>query len=230
MSSKIIVALDFPTLEQALSFVKPLKPEMCRLKVGKELFAVGGPQFVGQLVDQGFDVFLDLKYHDIPNTVKKACQASAELGVWMLNVHSMGGRSMMEAAKEGVLAASHQPKLIAVTILTSHSEQDLEDIGLAGPIQSRVEKLAQLTQNSGLDGVVCSAMEAPSLRKLMAPSFELVTPGIRPAGADLGDQKRVMTPREAIDAGSTYLVMGRPITQSDDPIGTLEQLNEELKN
>ena len=230
MTSKIIVALDFPTLEQALAFVKPLKPEMCRLKVGKELFAVGGPQFVGQLVDQGFDVFLDLKYHDIPNTVKKACQASAELGVWMLNVHSLGGRSMMEAAKEGVLSASHQPKLIAVTILTSHSEQDLADIGLAGPIQARVEALAGLTQQSGLDGVVCSAMEAPSLRKLMSSPFDLVTPGIRPAGSDLGDQKRVMTPKEAIDAGSTYLVMGRPITQSDDPIDTLNRLNEELKD
>jgi orotidine-5'-phosphate decarboxylase len=223
--SPIILALDYPDTAAALALVNQLSPQDCRLKIGKEMFAQAGPSLVGKLVDKGFDVFLDLKYHDIPNTVKKACQSAAELGVWMLNVHCLGGSKMMMAAKEGVLAASHQPLLIGVTILTSMSAEDLAEIGIRQTPAQMVERLAKLAQHSGLDGVVCSAQEAPLLREQLGKDFALVTPGIRPAGSETGDQQRIMTPKEAMLAGSSYLVIGRPITQAANPRATLQAIN-----
>lgn len=222
---KVVIALDFPTTQQALDFVQPLSPAECKLKVGKELFAVAGPQFVEKLVNQGFDVFLDLKYHDIPNTVAKACQAAARLGVWMVNVHALGGRRMMTQAKEAILACDHQPLLIAVTILTSHTDEELHEIGLQGTAQENVLRLAKLTHDSGLDGVVCSAHEAQVLRQTLGEDFQLVTPGIRPPATEVGDQSRIMTPEKAIEAGSSYLVVGRPITQAKDPVAALQAIN-----
>jgi len=223
VDSKIIVALDYANEEQALAFVNKVNPELCKLKVGKELFTAAGPRFIEGLVSKEFSVFLDLKFHDIPNTVMKACKAASELGVWMLNVHALGGQAMLEAAKEGI--KDSQSKLIAVTILTSMGKDDLEQIGIqARSVQEQVVKLAMLTKNSGLDGVVCSAKEVKVLRNSLGNDFLLVTPGIRPVGSDLTDQKRVMTPAEAITAGSSYLVIGRPITQSDSPIETLEKI------
>lgn len=224
--SKIIVALDYSSEAQAVEFVNKVSPELCKLKVGKELFTAAGPQFVEKIVSKGFDVFLDLKFHDIPNTVMKACQAVAELGVWMTNVHAMGGQTMMQAAKEGVSHSS--TKLIAVTVLTSMGQDDLKQIGIQVEVTQQVVNLAQLTKQSGLDGVVCSAKEVSLLRQNLSEDFLLVTPGIRPAGSATGDQKRVMTPAEAIKAGSSYLVIGRPITQSDSPVKTLEAIAAEI--
>ncbi len=226
--SKIVVALDFPTLLQAELFVQSLEPKLCRLKVGKELFAVGGPAFVEKCIEQGFDVFLDLKYHDIPNTVAKACEAAANMGVWMVNVHSMGGQKMMEAAQNALQKTPHQPILIAVTVLTSMEQSDLQGIGLPGTPKENVLRLAKLAHTSGLDGVVCSAQETQMLREEVSQDFCLVTPGIRPAGSDVNDQKRIMTPEDAIQAGSNYLVIGRPITKSKDPIQTLMDINASL--
>ncbi|WP_024851089.1 orotidine-5'-phosphate decarboxylase [Hydrogenovibrio kuenenii] len=226
---KVVIALDFPSVSRANSFIHQMDPSICRLKIGKELFAIGGPAFVESCIDKGFDVFLDLKYHDIPNTVAKACQAAAKMGVWMLNVHALGGRRMMEAAKEGVLQSSHQPILIAVTILTSMEEGDLRDIGLQGTPHDNVMRLAKLAADSGLDGVVCSAQEASDIRAEIDRNFCLVTPGIRPRDADVNDQKRIMTPDEALKAGSSYLVIGRPITQAKDPIQALIDINESIK-
>lgn len=222
MDSKIIVALDYSNQEQALEFVSKVSPELCKLKIGKELFTTAGPQFVEKIVAKNFDVFLDLKFHDIPNTVMKACHAAAELGVWMANVHALGGKNMMQAAKEGV--SGSDTKLIAVTILTSMGQDDLSQIGIQMPVQDQVVKLAGLANDAGLDGVVCSAKEVEVLRKSLSNDFLLVTPGIRPKGNETSDQKRVMTPREAVDAGSSYLVIGRPITQSESPIQTLEMI------
>lgn len=222
---KVVVALDFPKTQLAENFARQLDPQLCRLKVGKELFALGGPQLVEKLIKQGFEVFLDLKYHDIPNTVAMACRAAAEMGVWMVNVHSLGGRKMMEAAKEAVLSASHQPLLIGVTILTSMETEDLAEIGLTGTPKENVLRLAKLAHSSGLDGVVSSAQEASDLRKEIGQDFCLVTPGIRPANADVNDQKRIMTPADAMAAGSSYLVVGRPITQAKDPIAVLNEIN-----
>jgi len=224
--SKIIVALDYSNAEQALGFVDKVTPELCKLKVGKELFTTAGPQFVEEFVAKGFDVFLDLKFHDIPNTVMKACHAAAELGVWMVNVHALGGHAMMQAAKEGVSDSS--TKLIAVTVLTSMEQEDLNQIGIQTEISQQVVKLAQLAKQSGLDGVVCSAKEVSLLRQNLSKDFLLVTPGIRPKGNAIGDQKRVMTPNEAINAGSSYLVIGRPITQSGAPVKTLEMISAEI--
>ncbi len=224
--SKIIVALDYSSEAQAVEFVNKVSPELCKLKVGKELFTTAGPQFVEKIVAKGFDVFLDLKFHDIPNTVMKACHAVAELGVWMTNVHAMGGQTMMQAAKEGVSHSS--TKLIAVTVLTSMGQEDLNQIGIQTEVTRQVVNLAQLAKQSGLDGVVCSAKEVSLLRQSLSEDFLLVTPGIRPAGSATGDQKRVMTPGEAIEAGSSYLVIGRPITQSDSPVKTLEMISAEI--
>ena len=226
--SKIVVALDFPTLKQAVDFVAELNPELCKLKIGKELFAVGGANFVEKCVGLGFDVFLDLKYHDIPNTVAKACEAAAKMGVWMINVHAMGGKKMMSLAKEAVLNSSHQPILIAVTVLTSMEQQDLTDIGMSGTPRENVLRLAKLAHSSGLDGVVCSAQEASMIRKNIKNDFCLVTPGIRPEGAAINDQKRIMTPQEALTAGANYLVIGRPITQSKDPLETLIAIHKSI--
>lgn len=228
--SRIIVALDFASAEQAMEFVSVLKPEMCRLKVGKELFTIAGPDLVRQLVDKGFDVFLDLKFHDIPNTVGQACKAAASLGVWMLNLHALGGRNMMLEARNGIDSVPHSPKLIAVTILTSMAIEDLEEVGLHGDPESNVLRLASLANDSGLDGVVCSSREVSKLRMTQGEDFCLVTPGIRPAGSDVGDQKRIMTPVKAVKAGSDYLVIGRPITQAADPVQTLQVINTELLN
>lgn len=227
-NTKVIVALDYPDAKSALDFVGRVTPELCKLKIGKELFTREGPQLVRQLVEQKFDVFLDLKFHDIPNTVKKACHAAADLGVWMLNVHAMGGRAMMEAALEGIEASAHRPYLIAVTVLTSMDQTALAEIGIDVTPQQQVLKLADLVRHSHLDGVVCSAQEASSLRAATDESFLLVTPGIRPALADAGDQKRIMTPQQAISAGASYLVIGRPITQADDPLCVLQSINSEL--
>ena len=226
--SKVIVALDYPDAESAQQLVTRLAPDLCRLKVGKELFTRAGPRLVEDLAGRGFDVFLDLKFHDIPNTVASACHAAAELGVWMLNVHALGGKRMLEAAKEGVTRAMHSPLLIAVTILTSMDEADLAAVGLAGSPLENVQRLAQLAQQSGLDGVVCSSRETPALRAQLDAGFRLITPGIRPAGSQADDQRRVMTPVEAIKSGSDYLVIGRPVTRADDPVSVLRTINSEL--
>ncbi|WP_373017255.1 orotidine-5'-phosphate decarboxylase [Thiomicrorhabdus sp.] len=227
---KVLVALDFDNADSAIEFVDQLDSDSCRLKVGKELFAVAGPEFVKTLVERGFDVFLDLKYHDIPNTVAKAVQAAARLGVWMVNVHALGGRKMMQAAQQALneMDAERKPLLIAVTVLTSMEQADLEEVGLSGSPKDNVLRLAKLAQDSGLDGVVCSAQEAAELRQALGGSFCLVTPGIRPAGSDVNDQKRIMTPKEAIEAGSSYLVVGRPITKADNPLEVLRAVNQSI--
>jgi orotidine-5'-phosphate decarboxylase len=225
---RIIVALDYPDAASALQLVKQLDPAMCRLKVGKELFTAAGPALVDNLVERGFGVFLDLKFHDIPNTVAKACEAASRLGVWMLNVHASGGSVMMAAAKEAVQKAERPPLLIAVTVLTSMNETVWKEIGFNEDIPTSVLRLARLTQASGLDGVVCSAQEAPVLRRELGASFSLVTPGIRPADASLDDQSRVLTPAAAIRNGSSYLVIGRPITQAASPLLALQKINAEI--
>lgn len=226
---RVIVALDFPDLNAALALVEQLDPGLCRLKVGKELFTRGGPGLVERLVGRGFDVFLDLKYHDIPNTVAAACAAAAELGVWMMNLHAGGGRRMMEAARERLERRSTRPLLIAVTVLTSLEQEDLAEIGFAGSPEENVSRLAALTEAAGLDGVVCSPREAGRLRAERGKDFALVTPGVRPASAELNDQKRVMTPGDAIRAGSNYLVVGRPITAAPDPLASLRAIDDEVR-
>ncbi len=223
---RVIVALDFADAVQALALTERLDPARCRLKVGKELFTRSGPGLVGALQEKGFEIFLDLKFHDIPNTVAKACKAAADLGVWMVNVHAMGGRKMMEAAREALVPASHRPRLIAVTVLTSMGAADLTETGLQGSPEDNVRRLARLAELAGLDGVVCSPREVDMLRNTMDGGFQLVTPGVRPAGAALDDQTRVATPEDAIRAGASYLVIGRPITRADDPLAALEAINE----
>ncbi len=226
---RIIVALDFADADQALHLASRLDPRRCRVKVGKELFVSAGPDLVRRLHDQGFEVFLDLKFHDIPNTVAGACRAAAALGVWMVNVHALGGSVMMTAAREAVDAYAKRPLLLAVTVLTSHDEATLGEIGLGGDTAgAAVERLASLAQRSGLDGVVCSAQEAHLLRKAHGESFRLLSPGIRPAGAASDDQHRVMTPARALAAGVDYLVIGRPITQAPDPVAALAAIEEEI--
>lgn len=225
---RVVVALDFPGAGQALAFAARLDPAQCRLKVGFELFTGAGPAVVEALVGKGFDVFLDLKFHDIPNTVASACAAAAQLGVWMLNVHALGGVGMMRAAREAVDRVPRRPLLIAVTVLTSHSAAELGEIGLNAEPRSEVLRLARLAQGAGLDGVVCSAQEAGALRETCGPQFCLVTPGIRPTGSAAGDQQRILTPRAALEQGSHYLVIGRPITQAADPIAALAAINAEI--
>lgn len=225
---KIIIALDYASAAEAAALVARLDPALCRVKVGKELFTAAGPAFVEQLVADGFGVFLDLKFHDIPNTVAAACRAAANLGVWMLNVHALGGRAMLTAARDAVAAAPQRPKLIAVTVLTSMGAGDLAEVGVAGTPEEAVLRLASLTQDCHLDGVVCSAREASALRAACGPDFLLVTPGIRPASAAVGDQVRVATPAQAVRDGASYLVVGRPITQAPDPLRVLEQINNEI--
>ena len=225
---RIIVALDFPTAEQAMLFTARLDPGTCRVKVGKELFTAAGPRLVEKIIGKGFDVFLDLKFHDIPSTVANACRAAAGLGVWMMNVHALGGRKMLSAAREAVPPGS--AKLIAVTLLTSMGRSDLNDVGLSGEPGDVVRRLAVLAHDCALDGVVSSALEAMELRKTMGEHFCLVTPGIRPAGASLDEQKRVTTPLQAIRNGASYLVIGRPITQASEPALLVQQLNDEIAN
>jgi len=227
-TSRVIVALDYADADSAWGFVERVKPGDCRLKVGKELFTRTGPAFVERLIGQGFDVFLDLKFHDIPTTAAKACLVAAELGVWMLNVHALGGARMLAAAREAVNQASHQPLLIAVTLLTSLDKSDLTEIGLTGEPQENVLRLATLAERCGLNGVVCSPRETALLRDRLGPDFKLITPGIRPAGSQADDQRRVMTPVEAVISGASYLVIGRPVTQADDPVSTLLTINSEL--
>jgi len=228
-TSPVIVALDFSKQKQVLEFVEQLHPGSCRLKIGKELFTTAGPDLVRQLVNKGFDIFLDLKFHDIPNTVAKACAAAADLGVWMMNVHASGGRKMMEAARTAVdNTGNNQPLLIAVTVLTSMADSDLEEIGVLSNAVDQVKRLATLTQQSGLDGVVCSPQEVQVLHQSLGDDFLLITPGIRPSGSDVGDQKRIMTPADAVAAGSHYLVIGRPVTQAEDPVKMLAKINSEI--
>ncbi|MFV2056596.1 MAG: orotidine-5'-phosphate decarboxylase [Thiohalomonadales bacterium] len=234
MDTRIIVALDFATTQQALDLASRLEPQQCKLKVGKELFTRGGPEIVRTLVEMGFDVFLDLKFHDIPNTVAKACLAAAELGVWMVNIHASGGRNMMLAARESIDQYSSskgapKPLLIAVTVLTSMTARDLSDIGITADTDAQVNRLAILAQQCDMDGVVCSPLEIASLRAQLGLSFRLVTPGVRPAGAKQDDQNRVMTPEAAIDEGADYLVIGRPIYQSSDPLQALVDINARIK-
>jgi orotidine-5'-phosphate decarboxylase len=226
---RIIVALDFPSDKPALALVDQLDPSKCRLKVGKELFTRSGPELVRALQGRGFEVFLDLKFHDIPNTTAAAVAAAADLGVWMVNVHASGGEKMMTACRERLETfGENRPLLIAVTVLTSMGADDLSGIGVTDSPQVQVSRLATLTRNCGLDGVVCSAQEAPALKADQGADFKLITPGIRPLSAAKGDQQRIMTPTDAIKAGSDYLVIGRPITQSEDPLGALEAIYSEV--
>ncbi|MEW8469400.1 MAG: orotidine-5'-phosphate decarboxylase [Candidatus Thiodiazotropha sp.] len=226
--SRVIVALDYPDQGKALALVERLDPSLCRLKVGKEMFTRLGPSFVELLRGRGFDLFLDLKFHDIPNTVAAACDAAADLGVWMINLHASGGRRMMETARERLEARTQRPLLVAVTILTSLTDEEIHEIGFAGDPADNVSRLARLTRQAGLDGVVCSPREAQMLRRDLADEFLLVTPGVRPRQAERDDQRRVMTPAEAIRAGSSYLVVGRPITGAADPVAALQSINQEI--
>jgi orotidine-5'-phosphate decarboxylase len=225
---RIIVALDFPDANGALALAGRLDPKLCRVKVGKELYTAAGPALVEKLRASGFQVFLDLKYHDIPNTVAAACAAAAALGVWMIDVHALGGRAMMEAARAALAVSGDRPRLIAVTLLTSMGASDMAEVGLGGSPQAAVLGLARLAQASGLDGVVCSAREAADLRRQCGKSFTLVTPGIRPADAGQDDQARVATPRAAIAGGADYLVIGRPITRAPDPRAALRAISAEI--
>lgn len=223
---KVLIALDFDDEEAALNFVNQLSPQDCRLKVGKEMFTYFGPEFVKKLIAKDFDVFLDLKFHDIPNTVAKAVVAAAKMGVWMVNVHASGGPEMMVKAKEALLPFGEKaPLLIAVTVLTSMDADELSRLGVTKSPQEQVLYLATLAKQSGLDGVVCSAQEASSLKDKFGKNFKLITPGIRPQGSEIGDQKRIMTPKLALENGSDYLVIGRPITQAEDPVAALAAIN-----
>lgn len=229
-ASPIVVALDYDNRDKALAFVDRIDPRDCRLKVGKEMFTLFGPQLVRDLQQRGFDVFLDLKFHDIPNTTAHAVKAAADLGVWMVNVHASGGARMMTAAKEALQSfGKDAPLLIAVTVLTSMEAADLADLGIQATPAEHAERLAALTQQCGLDGVVCSAQEAVRFKAAFGEPFRLVTPGIRPHGSDAGDQRRVMTPQQAQAAGVDYMVIGRPVTQSADPAQTLRDINASLK-
>jgi orotidine-5'-phosphate decarboxylase len=225
---RIIVALDYPAQGPALQLVERLDPGLCRLKVGKEMFTRLGPGFVADLSGRGFDVFLDLKFHDIPNTVAAACAAAADLGVWMLNVHASGGRRMLEAARERLEQCRERPLLIAVTILTSLGADDLSEIGFNGTPAENVLRLARLAEGAGADGVVCSPLEAPQVRAGAGEGFLLVTPGVRPAASAADDQRRITTPAQAVQDGADYLVVGRPITQSADPLQALRAIGAEI--
>jgi orotidine-5'-phosphate decarboxylase len=227
---RVIVALDFPDAHTAQTFAERLSPAHCRLKVGMELFTAAGPKVVENLVSRGFDVFLDLKYHDIPTTVARACTQAAGLGVWMLNVHVLGGKKMLLAAREAVDRLARRPLLIGVTLLTSHSGDDVADLGWERDgIVHHVERLAGLAEAAGLDGVVCSPQETAQLRRRFGKDFLLVTPGVRPAGAATDDQSRTRTPAAAVAEGSDYLVIGRPITRAPDPVAVLAAINREIQ-
>ena len=228
-TSPVVVALDAPDAATALALADRLDPRLCRVKVGKELFVAAGPAVVERLHGRGFHVFLDLKFHDIPNTVAGACRSAARLGVWMLNVHASGGESMLRAAREAVEGLLPRPLVIGVTILTSLSSADLEAVGFHGSADANVERLAGLSKRCGLDGVVCSAREAALVRRVAGKGFVLVTPGIRLPDSPRDDQARTLTPREAVDGGADYLVIGRPITQAKDPVAALESIQRSLE-
>jgi len=223
-SSPIIVALDYADAASALALVDQLDPKLCRVKVGKELFTREGPAVVKAIQQRGFELFLDLKFHDIPNTVASAVHAAADLGVWMVNVHASGGRRMMVAARERLQQHNYSTLLIAVTVLTSSERSDLAEIGLDIEPIEQVQRLAQLTADCGLHGVVCSAQEATLLRQHHAQPFALVTPGIRPQGSASDDQRRIMTPQQAVAVGVDYMVIGRPITQAQQPLEALQAI------
>lgn len=227
--SPIIVALDYSDINDSLAFIDRINPKDCRLKVGKEMFTTQGPKWIIKLQDLGFDVFLDVKFHDIPHTTAQAVKAAANLGVWMVNVHALGGEKMLLAAKEALSNFGKKaPLLIAVTVLTSMEEDDLSTVGISDCINGQVERLATLSRNCGLDGVVCSGREAAYLKNCYGKTFKLVTPGIRPFGSFLNDQNRVMTPKQAWDACADFLVIGRPITASKDPAKTLKAIRASL--
>jgi orotidine-5'-phosphate decarboxylase len=228
MNSRIIVALDYADARSATALVDRLNPAACKLKIGKELFTAAGPSFVATIAQRGFEIFLDLKFHDIPNTVAQACKAAAQLGVWMINVHALGGRAMMNAAREGIESAAHKPKVIAVTVLTSMTETDLREVGIDSNPLAEVMRLAELASDCGLDGVVCSALEAAAIRDQLGSRFLRVTPGIRLPEEAADDQKRIMTPQLAIRSGSSYLVVGRSVTRSADPLAVLARINGEI--
>lgn len=226
----LIVALDYANADQAMEMASQLDPQLCRVKVGKELFTRVGPTLVSTLANKGFDVFLDLKFHDIPNTVAKAVLAAAESGAWMVNVHASGGGEMMQAARDslGTVPESQRPLLIAVTVLTSMSESELHSLGVKRALVDQVTHLASMAADCGMDGVVCSAREAGAIKASCGEGFLTVTPGIRPEGSDLGDQKRIMTPSQAVAGGSDYIVVGRPITAAENPMGVVEAIQREL--
>ncbi|MFT7288628.1 MAG: orotidine-5'-phosphate decarboxylase [Halieaceae bacterium] len=224
----VIVALDYAEEAPALALAQAIDPDSCRLKVGKELFTACGPALLDKLHTLGFDVFLDLKFHDIPNTVASALRAVAAQGVWMVNVHASGGRRMLEASVDALAGLPKGPRLIAVTVLTSMDQADFAELGYAESVEARVQRLALLTRDCGLDGVVCSAREASLLRRSCGPEFTLVTPGIRPAGSATDDQRRVLTPEQAIADGASYLVIGRPVTRAQDPAAALTAINASL--
>ncbi|MGM0593252.1 MAG: orotidine-5'-phosphate decarboxylase [Pseudomonadota bacterium] len=226
----VIVALDYARESEALALVEQLDPSRCRLKVGKEMFTRNGPQLVEKLAARGYEIFLDLKFHDIPNTVAGACRSAADLGVWMVNVHALGGRQMMEAASEALANRRSRPLLIGVTILTSMGQEAIAEVGLSGSPADNVKRLARLAEASGLDGVVCSPKEVAMLREQIAGEFKLVTPGIRPAWAEKGDQSRITTPADARRLGSDYLVIGRPVTGADKPLEALSRIEQELSD
>ncbi len=225
---RLIVALDFPSVDQALAMADRLDPARCRVKVGKELFSRGGPEVIGALRAHGFEIFLDLKFHDIPNTVAAACRAAADLGVWMINVHALGGRKMMAAARGALADYQNVPLLIAVTVLTSLDTEDLAEVGISSTPEQMVMRLARLAYEAGMDGVVCSARELAPLRAALPADFLTVTPGIRPQGAAVADQKRVMSPGDAIQAGASYLVVGRPVTAAKQPLQALAAIEAEI--
>ncbi len=227
--SRLIVALDYADAKSALAFAASVSPSQCRLKIGMELFTAAGPAIVSDLIARGFDVFLDLKYHDIPTTVARACTQAANLGVWMLNVHILGGVKMLQAARQAVDQAKHKPLLIGVTLLTSHNDDSLQEIGLERGTETQVKRLASLAQTAGLDGVVCSPREAPGLRQHFGKDFILVTPGVRPANAAADDQERTCTPAQAMAQGADYLVIGRPITRASQPMSVLAAINREIQ-
>lgn len=226
----LIVALDFEHQTPALHIVEQLDPKVCALKVGYEMFTLFGPDFVRALVNRQFKVFLDLKFHDIPNTVARACQACADLGIWMLNVHAIGGEKMLLAAREALERyGQDRPTLIAVTVLTSLDEPTLKSVGISQTLSQQVCQLAQLTKDTGLDGVVCGASNVPMIKQICGQTFLTVTPGIRRSNDPIEDQVSVMTPQMALQAGSDYLVVGRPITRADNPAKALQEILQELR-
>lgn len=226
-NSKIIVALDFGSLSETEDFLKKVKGQNCRVKVGKELFTNEGPNVIKLIQQYGFEIFLDLKFHDIPNTVSRAIKASCNLGIWMVNVHASGGKQMLLAAREAVDSSSNKPILIAVTILTSYDNYSFQELGFKNNLLDQIAYLATLSENSGMDGIVCSANDIPSIKPLVKEKFQFITPGVRLANSN-DDQKRVTTPEDAIKQGSNYLVIGRPITSSEDPAALIEKINQKI--